>query len=353
MSQVPPTSDAPVVRVLQSFPEPRPTTNPYLVMLAQALAELPGVEVSTFSWRRALTGRYDVLHVHWPEALLSGSSRLRTTARHVLFAALLLRLAALGRPLVRTVHNLRPQEARTGVTALLLRVAEATTTLHIRLNEQTPPAAGIPGVVVPHGHYRDWFAGRPRSAGRPGHLVFSGLIRPYKNVEGLLAAFAGTAGGPVPLTLRVAGAPRSPDLAERVQAAAALDDRVTLFLGYLTDDELSLALTEADLVVLPYREMHNSGAALLALSLDRRVLLPDNEVNAALAEEVGPGWVIRYRGDLTGTALQDAVVAAGPAGARPDLSSREWPASARGHLAAYREAIRLSRRGLRGSRRYS
>jgi glycosyltransferase involved in cell wall biosynthesis len=339
--------------VLQSFPEPRPTTNPYLVMLAQALRDLPDVEVATFSWRQALTGRYDVLHVHWPEVLLSGTSRLKTAARHVLFAALLVRLAVLGRPLVRTVHNLRPQEARTGATAALLQLAEAMTTLHIRLNEQTPPVAGIPGLVVPHGHYRDWFAGCPRAASRPGHMVFSGLIRPYKNVEGLLAAFAETADDATPLTLHVAGAPQSAELAGRVQEAAARDTRVTLSLSYLTDDDLATALTEADLVVLPYREMHNSGAALLALSLDRRVLLPDNEVNTALAEEVGPGWVTRYQGDLTGAVLRGAAQAAPPARARPDLSAREWPGSAQAHLQAYREALRQPRRRPRGPRRYS
>ena len=35
-------SDAPLV-VLQSFPRPRPTTNPYLVMLRDSLEALPGV----------------------------------------------------------------------------------------------------------------------------------------------------------------------------------------------------------------------------------------------------------------------------------------------------------------------
>ncbi len=62
-------------------------------------------------------------------------------------------------------------------------------------------------------------------------------------------------------------------------------------------------------MVLPYREMHNSGAALTALSLNRPVLVPDNEVNRELAEEVGPGWVFRYDGELTGRHLLDALAA--------------------------------------------
>ena len=52
--------------VQQSFPTPRPTTNPYLVMLRDAVDAVPGVTVRTFSWRAALTRRADVFHVHWP-----------------------------------------------------------------------------------------------------------------------------------------------------------------------------------------------------------------------------------------------------------------------------------------------
>ena len=47
------------IRVLQSFPAPRPTTNPYIVMLARSLAATPGLAVRTFTWRTALAGRYD------------------------------------------------------------------------------------------------------------------------------------------------------------------------------------------------------------------------------------------------------------------------------------------------------
>ncbi len=58
------------LRVLQSFKEPGPYTNPYVVMLREALTATPGLEVLTFSWRTALLGRYDVFHVHWPETII-------------------------------------------------------------------------------------------------------------------------------------------------------------------------------------------------------------------------------------------------------------------------------------------
>ena len=50
-------------------------------------------------------------------------------------------------------------------------------------------------------------------------------------------------------------------------------------------------------------------AALLALSLDRPVLVPANPVNDRLAEEVGPVWVQRYAGALTAEVLTSALAA--------------------------------------------
>jgi beta-1,4-mannosyltransferase len=125
-------------------------------------------------------------------------------------------------------------------------------------------------------------------------------------------------------------------------------------LEYVDDPTLRDEIAAAELVVLPYRELHNSGAALLALSLERPVLLPASEVASALTDEVGPGWVHLYSGELTGAALATAltrsrdVVRAG----RPDLSRREWTGAGAGHRAVYLAAVddvaRRRRRRRRG-----
>jgi beta-1,4-mannosyltransferase len=333
--------------VLQSFPTPRETTNPYLVLLAASITEQPDVVLRTFSWRRALLSRYDVFHVHWPEILVSGHSPLKKAVRQVLFVLFLLRLRLTRTPLVRTLHNLHLPEGISRREVVLLRLAERWTTLWIRLNATTPAPAGARSVTIVHGHYRDWFARHPEPAPRPGHLAFVGLVRRYKGVTGLTEAFAQTAAAEPDWTLRIAGRPSTEELAAELHTAAAADPRVSLSLQFLSDAELVHEIGAAELVVLPYREMHNSGGALAALSLDRPVLVPDNEVNKLLAEEVGPGWVFRYAGELTGADLRAAVAArrAGTAADRPDLSAREWPAAGRAHVDAYRTArAALSRR---------
>src|SRR4051794_38117229 len=177
------------LRVLQSFPEARATTNPYLVLLRKSLDELPDVDVRTFSWRRALLDRHDIFHVHWPEILLQGSSATRTAARRVLTVVLLLRLWVTGTPIVRTLHNVRPHEGVARVDRLLLRAVDQRTVLFIRLNDRTSVPAGAVTVDVPHGHYRDWFADHERRTADPHRMAFVGRVLAYKNVDGLLAAF--------------------------------------------------------------------------------------------------------------------------------------------------------------------
>ena len=331
--------------VQQSFPDPRPTTNPYIVMLRDALTSTPGLEVRTFSWRRALLGRYDVFHAHWPEILVSGQSRMKALVRQGLTVVLILKLRVTRTPIVRTVHNLHLPDGISRRERAILRWFDRRTTLRIRLNPTTPFPDGTAYETILHGDYREWFAAYPHPDREPGRVGYFGLIRRYKGVEELLEVFAGLPGGGLRLT--VGGRPSTEELAESVRALAARDPRITVRLAFLEDAEIADLVGRSQLIVLPYRDMHNSGGVLAALSLDRPVLVPGNETTEALAREVGEQWVLRYD-ELTPQVLAAAIARAGeiPADARPDLSARSWADAGRRHRDAYARAIGV----LRGTR---
>ena len=170
----------------------------------------------------------------------------------------------------------------------------------------------------------------------PGRLGFFGLIRPYKGVEELLAAFAGT--GP-DVRLTVGGRPQHDDLEALLRDAAARDTRLTLELGHLTDAELVDRIGRSALVVLPYRAALNSGVALAALSLARPVLMPVNEATEVLAQEMGADWVRLYEGELTAEILAAELGRTTELTGTPDLSARRWSETGAAHLAAFREAV--------------
>lgn len=329
------------LRVLESFRAPRATTNPYLVLLLRSLPD--DIRVRTFSWSAAFWSRYDVLHVHWPEVVVERRNSLRALLATALFALVLVRCRLLGTAVVRTAHNVQPHERKGATTRLVLRFCDRSTRWWIRLNDWTPTPPDAPVTTIPLGHYRDWFADVDgRSAPSvPGRLLYFGLIRPYKGVEALLAAFRRTEAD---LSLRVVGRPNTPELAARIEAAARGDARIQLFLDHVPDDVLAAEVLESELVVLPYRDMHNSSAALLALSLDRPVLVTDNDVTRALAAELGESFVLRFHGELDATALVEALDEVRRTDrAGPDLRRRDWGPIGEQHAQVFRAAA--GRRG--------
>ena len=328
-----------MLRVLQSTPAPGPRTNPYVHQLHTALRQA-GVEVVPFAWRVALTGRYDLFHVHWAEILVKGHDPVRTAARRVLTALLVLRLSVTRTPVVRTLHNVRPHEPVRGLPGLLLAALGRRESWWIRLNGTTPVPDADRTTTIPHGHYRDWFAGAQSTSPVPGRLVLPGLVRAYKGYDEIVDALQ-LLGSEV--SLHLVGAVQDKQLEDRLREAASRDPRLIVTLRHVDDAELAIAVQEAQLVVLPYRDLQNSGAALLALSVGRPVLLPRSPAAQALADEVGRDWVsLAGAGDpqSLASAISEALsrTLVGPGG-EPDLSARGWDRGAQLHLAAYTAAF--------------
>lgn len=325
-----------MLRVLTSYREPSDSTNPYVIQLHRALLAEPELQVRTFSLARALGWRFEVFHLHWPEPLWSARSGWRRLAKKLLLLLFLIKLSLSRAVIVQTLHNLAPHEPPDRLGRLIVAGLRRRTVLYLRLNAYLGPELPEPGVTILHGHYRDWFAGYPGAAAQPGQLLFFGLLRPYKGLTELIPAFEDSrdAAG-----LRICGRPTDAALAAELEALAAGDPRIGLELRFLDEPELVSAINAAQLVVLPHREMYNSGSLLAALSLDRPVLVPDSEVNRLLQAEVGADWVQLYT-ELTGEVI-DAALAVRPQG-RPDLSARGWAAAGPAHLMAYRQALGLT-----------
>lgn len=333
------------VRVMQSFRAPRGTTNPYITMLDEALAHTEGIVHLRFHWRTALFGRYDVFHWHWPEGKLHGTTWWKSAGKYALTAALTARHVLSRRiAVVRTVHNIElPDDNRARL--LLLACIDRTTDYRIILNSTTALPADQPRSLIPHGHYRNWYARCQRRARIPDLIGTFGGLRRYKNAGTLIDAYAQALRERPNLTLWIGGRPSSPAIANDLRSRTAALPGVRLDLKFLSDPELVDIATSSTLVVLAYQFMHNSGSLLAALSLDRPVLVPRNCANEALASEVGSQWVQMYEGALDGAKLLAAVeaVKALTDADRPDLSRREWDSAGRAHADVYRAAMRGKR----------
>jgi glycosyltransferase involved in cell wall biosynthesis len=168
-------------------------------------------------------------------------------------------------------------------------------------------------------------------------------VRRYKNVAGLVEAFVNM---PQPdAQLAIVGRLAPEALRDEIEAARAGDERVHLRLAAATPEEVVSWHAAADVVVLPYatESSLNSGAALLALSLDRPVVIPDGPSARELREQVGGEWVIPVKGDLPDF-LAAALAAPAPSRTRPSLDQLDWTRLARQTLAAYELALARRRR---------
>ena len=94
-----------------------------------------------------------------------------------------------------------------------------------------------------------------------------GLIRPYKGIDVLLEAFREVEGA----ELWIVGMPRMP-LGPLEQLAARCGATVRFVPRFVTDPEIPAYFRRADLVVLPHREIEQSGVLYTALAFGRPIV---------------------------------------------------------------------------------
>jgi glycosyltransferase involved in cell wall biosynthesis len=232
----------------------------------------------------------DVVHFQWL-AVQHVDGHLLPTARSAVAAR---------RPLVLTAHDVLPREARPGQRAAQRRLYDRFDAVVVHSQHGRARLVEELGVdarrvhVIPHGVFAHLAAGgdggdrdggttagtsagaiagtpgasscAPFATDKPMVLCF-GLMRPYKGIDVLLEAWRGIDEA----ELWIAGAPRM-DISPLLAAAPPGVRFVPRFIG---DGELPAYFRRADLVVLPYREIDQSGVLFTALAFGKPLLLSD------------------------------------------------------------------------------
>jgi glycosyltransferase involved in cell wall biosynthesis len=129
--------------------------------------------------------------------------------------------------------------------------------------------------VIPHGAF-DYLTRQDHEvplpdelAGVEGPVILAfGLVRPYKGTDVLLEAFREIEGA----ELWIVGMPRMPmddlrELASKAPGTVRFVDR------FVTDPEIPAFMRRGDLVVLPYRNIEQSGVLYTALAFGRPLVL--------------------------------------------------------------------------------
>ena len=136
-----------------------------------------------------------------------------------------------------------------------------------------------PTAVIPHGNYIPFITPvkEKSSSKAPLRLLFFGQIKRVKGLDVLLQAVAKVKQQGHAIHLTIGGKAWKSDLDEyrELITTLSIDDIVTTDFRYIPDEEVVNFYENADLVVLPYREIYQSGVLLLSLSYGKPVLCSD------------------------------------------------------------------------------
>jgi beta-1,4-mannosyltransferase len=255
-----------------------------------------GLEVRKAKWsgrwlyRNVRSG--DVISLDWPSLLFyHPESRLKTWVSLLRFLVLMLALRLRGAKIIWTAHNLYPHDG--GRQALAQRVGRyivVKLASGVGVHGQSSAAVvqhefGIPSskfVLLEHGNWVGFYANTvTRQVARTRLnipqdayvFLFIGLCKPYKNLEYLVRSHQAMQDDSL---LWIVGQFQSQAYYRQVTQASlsAVGERTTIRDEFVASDELQLYLNACDAVVLPYRDILTSGAAMLALSFGRPVVAP-------------------------------------------------------------------------------
>ncbi len=256
-------------------------------------------------------------------------------------------------PLLLTAHDLLPREPRPGQTRAQRALYERMDAVIAHSDYgrgQLVRRLGLDPArvhVVPHGAFTH-LTEQPHERPLPPELarvegpvvLFFGLLRPYKGIGMLLAAWRGIEDA----ELWIVGRPRMPLAPLR----AAAPPGVRFVTRYIADSELPAYFRRADLVALPYagtERFDQSGVLATALAFGKPAVVSDigglSEITAAgAAESVAPGDPAAWHRTLTSLLADSAARARLRRGAMAAAAGPySWDLAARRTLAVYHEVL--------------
>jgi glycosyltransferase involved in cell wall biosynthesis len=315
----------------QRWGRPRRLTVWPLFYTARAFAWL----VSALAVRLAVRlERPDVVHFQAPINRRLDATVLQSLRRHA--------------ALVWTVHDVLPAEPAPGDShrfASIYRAADVVLVHGQAAAEEVQRLAGVEPMIVEHipdDTVRiDRHDARRRLGLPDGERILGaiGFVRPYKGYD-LLADVWQRLGDSAPLLLVVGEAVggEAREVLDRLERSG----RAVVRPGYASDDDLQLAFSAVDALLLPYVSASESGLFHTARAVGLPVFASDTPQLEAAVRAMGGGAILRREVDLWAKAVLGPLP--GPASPPPSAD-----AVGRAHVHAYEEALRRARDRRRGN----
>ena len=168
--------------------------------------------------------------------------------------------------------------------------------------------------VIPHGNYLHMLAPMPKPEEAKARLeipadakvlLFFGQIKDVKGLDLLVQAMSDVLKKHPEALLLIAGKLWKTDfsLYQNKIDELGIADSCRKHIRYIKDDEVPLYYASAELVVLPYRHIYQSGVVLMAMSYGKAVLVSDIPGMTEIVSKGVNGFVF-HQGDVGDLAIQ-------------------------------------------------
>lgn len=256
------------------------------------------------NWRDEIV-KAKILVIHWPREFMGATGRRKSL---LLLARLLFQKRLYGVKIVWVAHNLVDHDStffNFQIWGLFLKLLDGIIYLSSASRSLVyaayPQASRVRSIIVPHGVYNSAKIPTARSIedGRQLRILTFGLIRPYKGLECLIGAMKELSDNSV--ELKIFGRSYDEAYSQKIMKIGENLSSIKVDIRdcRISDDEINEAIDWCDGVILPYRNILNSGSAMHALSRHRPILVCNKGSMPELQGLVGTEWVMLFGDQLS------------------------------------------------------
>lgn len=284
--------------------------NPYQKLLYSSLAKKYSLRIQGYSERffssemlYGLRQQFDVVHVHWLHVFMDFTK----SDGDAKFIGELEKIKELGYKIIYTAHNIishdsefleRERAFRRRAIQYFDRVLVHGELAKQRvINEIGADPRKV--YIVPHGSYEGYYPNYVNKdiarsyfdiGGHDFVFLFFGNIKAYKGVEELIEAYSRLRKKRKDIKLIIAGRVFEKDAGKYIEKAVKKDSSIIFRPGFIEESDVQFYFNAANVVILPYKKILTSGAAILSFSFKKPILAPREGLLPELTSHGEQGW---------------------------------------------------------------
>jgi len=286
-----------------AFPKNANIKNPVISNLNKHLTNDVDVEIDEFNLYKPFIKKYDIFHIHWPDYFYFKSFFLTLLAL-VYFFIIITIFKIYNTKIIWTVHNLQPHNnyhyrinkfTMDIFTKLLDGIIVMSEESKIIAYDTYPSLKSKKISLIYHGLYDNYKNTISKEDAKvklginaeTKVLLFFGRIDEYKNILVLIDEFNKLDDNK--LVLIIAGKIQNRELEQKINNKINAPNIRKIFY-FIKSDDVQCLFNASDLVVLPFKNILNSGSVMLALSFNKPVFCPNigslKELKIIIGEKV-------------------------------------------------------------------